>query len=166
MSNHQSHYDIPVLFQALKLPLRMVAKTELFRIPVMGKAMSDSGFIEIDRSNRKSSIESLKRARSRLLDDHLSVWIAPEGTRSVDGVLGRFKTGGFHLAIDAGIPILPVAIDGTHKIHRSGDWRVHREQAVSVTIAPPIDVSGYTRAEIPALSERVRRAIAAPLGQL
>src|SRR5690606_15630305 len=101
MSNHQSHYDIPVIFQALAIPIRMVAKTELFKIPVFGQAMLDSGFIEVDRANRRRALESLKLAGRRIREDNLSIWIAPEGTRSLDGKLGEFKTGGFHLAREA-----------------------------------------------------------------
>jgi 1-acyl-sn-glycerol-3-phosphate acyltransferase len=165
MSNHQSHYDIPVAFQALRIPLRMVAKTELFRIPVMGRAMLDSGFVELDRSNRKRSIESLKLARKRIVDDRLSIWIAPEGTRSKDGSLGRFKTGGFYLALEAGVPILPLAIDGSIRVHRAGEWAVHKRQTVRVNVGAPIDPREYTRATMNALIERVNVAIRSGLEQ-
>ena len=159
MSNHQSHYDIPVVFQALGIPLRMIAKTELFRIPIMGQAMLDSGFVELDRSNRKRSLESLHVARRRIVDDRLSIWIAPEGTRSLDGNLGRFKTGGFYLALEAAVPILPVTIDGSIRIHRSGDWKVHKGQTVRVRIGAPIDPTAYSRPTLNALIERVRAEI-------
>lgn len=163
MSNHQSHYDIPVVFQALGVPLRMVAKTELFRIPIMGRAMLDSGFVELDRQNRKRSIESLKIARKRIQEDRLSIWIAPEGTRSEDGSLGRFKTGGFYLALEAEAPILPVSIDGSIRIHRTGESVVHKGERVRVTIGAPIDCRQYSRATLSELMERVRQAIAAGL---
>src|SRR6478609_7181268 len=115
MSNHQSLYDIPALYQALPLRLRMVAKTELFRIPIWAQAMRAAGFVELDRSVRERAIESLERAKLAL-DRGTSIWIAPEGTRSRDGSLGAFKHGGFHLALGAGAPILPVTIDGTRLI--------------------------------------------------
>jgi 1-acyl-sn-glycerol-3-phosphate acyltransferase len=163
MSNHQSHYDIPVMFQALGLRVRMIAKTELFRIPVMGRAMLDSGFVELDRSNRRRAVESMRVAKRRILQDGLSIWIAPEGTRSRDGRTGEFKTGGFYLALDAGVPILPVTIDGTIDVLRSGDTVVHKGRTVRVKIHPPIDVREFTRQRMRQLMDQVRSSIDAGL---
>lgn len=159
MSNHQSHYDIPVMFQALGLRVRMIAKTELFRIPVMGRAMLDSGFVELDRSNRRRAVESMRVAKRRILQDGLSIWIAPEGTRSRDGRTGPFKTGGFYLALDAGVPILPVTIDGTIDVLRSGDTVVHKGRTVRVKIHAPIDVSEFTRQRMRQLMDQVKSRI-------
>jgi 1-acyl-sn-glycerol-3-phosphate acyltransferase len=159
MSNHQSHFDIPVIFQALGIPMRMVAKKELFRIPVMGPAMRYSGFVEVDRSKRTRAVRSLVAARERLNHDRTSVWIAPEGTRSTTGELGKFKRGGFHLAIDAGLRILPVVLDGSLRIHRAGDTRVHKHQTVGVTIRPPIDAPSFGRARADELIQVVRSTI-------
>jgi 1-acyl-sn-glycerol-3-phosphate acyltransferase len=103
MSNHRSHYDIPVLFDALRgRTLRMVTKTELFRIPLFGPAMRAAGFIEIDRGNRERAIASLREAK-RTLARGVDVWIAPEGTRTRDAVLAPFKKGGFVLALETGL---------------------------------------------------------------
>jgi 1-acyl-sn-glycerol-3-phosphate acyltransferase len=159
MSNHQSHYDIPVMFQALGIRVRMIAKTELFRIPVMGRAMLDSGFVELDRSNRRRALESMRVAKRRILQDGLSIWIAPEGTRSLDGSVGDFKTGGFYLALDSGVPILPVTIDGTIGVLRSGDTTVHKGRSVRVKIHEPIDVTKFTRQRIRELMDKVRTQI-------
>jgi 1-acyl-sn-glycerol-3-phosphate acyltransferase len=159
MSNHQSHYDIPVVFQALGIPVRMVAKTELFRLPVFGRAMLDSGFIELDRGNRRRAMESLKLAGKRIRDDKLSIWIAPEGTRSKTAELGEFKTGGFHLAREADVPILPVTIDGTIHVHRAGDRLVHRGRVVNVVIHQPIHPSAYGRGGVKELMVAVRASI-------
>jgi 1-acyl-sn-glycerol-3-phosphate acyltransferase len=159
MSNHQSHFDIPVIYQALGIPLRMVAKKELFRIPIMGPAMRYSGFVEVDRSRRADAVRSLTAARERLLHDRTSVWIAPEGTRSTTGELGKFKRGGFHLAIEAGLRILPVVVDGSLRIHRAGDTRVHKHQTVGVTIRPPIDAASFGRERVEGLIDAVRSAI-------
>lgn len=163
MSNHQSHYDIPVLFQALSIPVRMVAKTELFRLPIFGRAMLDSGFIELDRSNRRRAMESLKLAGKRIREDRLSIWIAPEGTRSKDGALAEFKTGGFHLAREAGVPILPVTLDGTIRVHKPGESLVHRGETVRVTIHPPLEPSKYGREGTKDLMADVRAAILSSL---
>lgn len=165
MSNHQSHFDIPVVFQAIGIPVRMVAKRELFKIPVMGAAMRYSGFVEVDRARRASAMRSLAAARDRLSRDQTSVWIAPEGTRSTTGELGKFKRGGFHLAIDARLRILPVIVDGTLRIHRAGDRRVHKNQTVSVTIRPPIDAPAYGRARTDELIQHTRETIIAGLNR-
>jgi len=142
MSNHQSHYDIPVLYQALRIPLRMVAKKEIFRIPFMAGAMRAAGFVEIDRKDPASAIRALKLAHAQL-GDAVSLWIAPEGTRSKTGRLGKFKKGGFHLAKEAGMRILPVAIDGTRFALPAGGVRVTRGAMAHVTILPPIDPMQY-----------------------
>lgn len=165
MSNHQSHFDIPVVFQALQIPVRMVAKRELFGIPVMGPAMRYAGFVEVDRSRHAKALRSLDSARARLARDQTSVWIAPEGTRSVDGNLAKFKRGGFNLAMDAGLRILPVAIDGSLRVHRSGDGRVHKGQTVCVVIQPPVDVPSFTRDRTEALIQLVRASILSGLEQ-
>ncbi len=163
MSNHQSHFDIPVLFKALGIPVRMVAKKELFSIPVMGVAMRYAGFVEVDRSKKAKALKSLSRARARLEADRTSVWIAPEGTRSVDGRLTEFKRGGFHMAVAAGLRILPVAIGGTVSVHRSGELVVNKDRTVRVTVCPPIDPATYGRGSVQALIEDVRASIESAL---
>jgi len=165
MSNHQSHFDIPVVFQAIGIPVRMVAKRELFKIPIMGPAMRYSGFVEVDRARHTKAMRSLNAARERLLADQTSVWIAPEGTRSLDGSLGKFKRGGFNLAIDAGLRILPVCVDGTLRVHRAKDNKVHKDQTVRVVIRPPIDAPSYGRARAEELVRAVRESIEEGLRQ-
>src|SRR5687768_659790 len=113
MSNHQSHLDIPVLYATLPSPtIRMLAKKELFKIPLWGQSLRAAEFIEVDRSNHTRAVQSLEHA-ARLIRDGVSIYLAPEGTRSRDGRIGRLKKGGFHLAIDTGTPIVPAAIRGT-----------------------------------------------------
>lgn len=162
MSNHQSHYDIVVLFQALARPMRMVAKTELYRIPLVGRAMRAAGFIEVDRSHRDRAIAGLEHAKA-VLKSGISVWIAPEGTRSEDGVLRPFKKGGFHIAIDTAHPILPVTIQGTRSVLVKGTRRVHRGTHVRVDIGEPIDAVRYGHARRDELMGVVREVIARPL---
>ncbi len=166
MSNHQSHYDIPVLFHAVGPNIRMITKKELFRIPVFGPALREAGFISIDRQNRASAMESLDVAR-RLLASGTHVWIAPEGTRSRDGSLLPFKKGGFNLALDSGLPVLPVTLDGTRHMLPADAARSSRGARVRVTFHPPIDPKPY--AELPRKEGRdrlihdVREAIARAL---
>jgi 1-acyl-sn-glycerol-3-phosphate acyltransferase len=164
MSNHQSLYDIPVLFQALPGSLRMVAKAELFRTPIWGRAMLAAGFIRIDRENHDQAVESLRGAGGALLAAGTRVWIAPEGTRSKTRALGPFKSGGFRMALDFGVRILPVAIDGTHDVLHSTSWTVHRGKKVTVTVMPPIDPRPFGIERRKELMNEVRCSIAAGLG--
>src|ERR1700690_1968073 len=168
MSNHQSHYDAPVLFNVLGPPhgasLRMVAKIELFSFPFFGRAMREAGFIAIDRGSRQSAIASLKQARETMRSG-VSVWIAPEGTRSPGGELLPFKKGGFHLALDVGQPILPVTVQGTRHILPRGASRSSRGAHVRITIHRPVDMGNYVRnaKHIAQLSAEVRDVIASAL---
>ena len=158
MSNHQSLYDIPVLYQTLPLRLRMVAKAELFRIPIWARAMREAGFIELDRSARDRAIASLERGKTALARG-TSIWIAPEGTRSRDGKLGPFKLGGFHLAVGAGARILPVSVTGTNQILPAKGARVASGANVSVVVHPPIDPANFGGTVTDQLVEAVRSAI-------
>ena len=164
MSNHQSLYDIPALYQSLPLRLRMVAKTELFRIPIWAQAMRAAGFVELDRSARQRAIESLERAKGALRQG-TSIWIAPEGTRSRDGSLGAFKLGGFHLALGAGAQILPVTVAGTRAILPAKTGRVVPGAIVRVTVHAPIDPAGYGSEVGDPLVAAVRAAIGSGLSQ-
>jgi 1-acyl-sn-glycerol-3-phosphate acyltransferase len=142
MSNHQSHLDIPVLYATLPSPtIRMLAKAELFRIPLWGRGLRAAEFIEVDRGDHARAVQSIERA-ARLVRDGVSLWVAPEGTRSVDGRIGKLKKGGFHLALGTGAPIVPVAIHGTIRILPRGAKVMRSGQPVSVQIGRPIDVTG------------------------
>jgi 1-acyl-sn-glycerol-3-phosphate acyltransferase len=142
MSNHQSLYDVPVLFAALGSNLRMITKKELFRVPIFGKAMEHGGFISIDRSNRARAVESLAAAKRKVAEG-THVWIAPEGTRSKTGALLPFKKGGFNLALDARLPILPVTLRGTRDVLLAKGLRSQPGAHVVVTIHAPIDPMPY-----------------------
>lgn len=164
MSNHRSYYDIPTVYCSVPGRIRMVAKKELFRVPLFGSAMLAAGFIKVDRGKREKAIESL-RASKKLLEGGVRVWIAPEGTRSKDGRLGEFKAGGFHLALDAGVRILPMVIEGTEKILPHDSLVVSRGAKIEVTILPPIDAPAYGKDRRKELMADVRAALAAALGQ-
>jgi 1-acyl-sn-glycerol-3-phosphate acyltransferase len=157
MANHQSNFDIPVLLGHLKVQFRWLAKMELFKIPVFGRAMRKAGYISIDRHHRESAFESLKVASSKIKSG-VSVLIFPEGTRSRDGKIRPFKKGGFVMAIDSGVPIVPVVITGTRAINPKGRFRVYPGH-VSMVIHKPIATSTYTREKKEALMEHVRRVI-------
>lgn len=160
MSNHQSLYDIPVIFQVVEQRLRMVSKIELASVPVWGAAMRASGFIFIDRRDREAAIRSLREAR-RMLDEGVLVWIAPEGTRSRDGALGSFKKGGFVLAEEMGVPVLPISIDGTAAILPARTWDLQRDRPVRVTVHPRMSREDHPSRE--AYMAAVRDVIASGL---
>jgi 1-acyl-sn-glycerol-3-phosphate acyltransferase len=142
MSNHQSHLDIPMLYATLPSPtIRMLAKTELFRIPLWGRGLRAAEFVEVDRANHARAVQSIEHA-ARLIRDGVSIYLAPEGTRSRDGRIGALKKGGFHLAIGTGAPIVPVAIRGTINILPRGGKVMRSGQSVTVRIGTPIDVAG------------------------
>jgi 1-acyl-sn-glycerol-3-phosphate acyltransferase len=142
MSNHQSLYDVPVLFHVLGSHLRMLTKQELFAVPIFGPAMKASGFISIDRGDRASAIESLATAKAKIAGG-LNVWIAPEGTRSKTGALLPFKKGGFNLALEAGLRILPVTLRGTRDILPAKGARSSKNAHVRAMIHEPIDAVPY-----------------------
>jgi 1-acyl-sn-glycerol-3-phosphate acyltransferase len=142
MSNHQSHLDIPMLYATLPSPtIRMLGKTELFQIPLWGRGLRAAEFIEVDRSNHARAVKSIEHA-AHLVADGVSIWMAPEGTRSRDGRIGPLKKGGFHLAHDTNAPIVPVAIDGTIDILPRGAKMMRSGRSVAVTIGAPIPVAG------------------------
>jgi 1-acyl-sn-glycerol-3-phosphate acyltransferase len=165
MSNHQSLYDIPVLFNVIGSNVRMITKEELFRVPIFGKALHAGGFISIDRSNRKAAIRSLDRARA-LLASGTHVWIAPEGTRSKTGKLLPFKKGAFYLALEAGLPILPVTLSGTRNALPAKGLRSTAGADVNVTIHAKIDPRPYAargKEGRDVLMEDVRRIVESAL---
>jgi 1-acyl-sn-glycerol-3-phosphate acyltransferase len=142
LSNHQSHLDIPVLYAALPSPtIRMLAKTELFQIPLWGRALRAAEFVEVDRANHARAVESIERA-AQLVRDGVSIYLAPEGTRSSDGRIGKLRKGGFHLALATGAPIVPVAIRGTIDVLPRGGRVMRSGRQVSVQIGRPIDPIG------------------------
>lgn len=142
LSNHQSHLDIPMLYATLPSPtIRMLAKKELFQIPLWGRGLRAAEFVEVDRANHRRAIDSIDHA-AQLVRDGVSIYLAPEGTRSMDGRIGKLKKGGFHLALATGAPIVPVAIRGTIDILPRGSRAMRTGQHVSVVIGPPIEVAG------------------------
>jgi 1-acyl-sn-glycerol-3-phosphate acyltransferase len=155
-----------VLYHVLGPNIRMVAKKELFALPVFGRALREGGFISVDRDNRQSAIKSLDSARLHL-EGGTHIWIAPEGTRSPTGELMPFKKGGFMIALATGAPILPITVRGTRDILRAKGMRSRRGVEVTVTIHEPIDVSrfrgGEKKQQRDELIEEVRRVIGSAL---
>ena len=157
MCNHQSNFDIPVLLAHLPVQFRWLAKEELFKIPIFSRAMRGAGYVRIDRFNREAAIESLKEAAAKMKNG-VSIMIFPEGTRSRDGDIRPFKKGGFVMAVDTGVPIVPVIVQGTWPIMAKSSWRINTGE-VSLLIEKPIDTTGYTRETKDDLIETVRSVI-------
>lgn len=163
-ANHLSSVDIFALFVALPVNIRFIAKKQLSRIPLFGWAMAAGRFIFIDRKNPIAARRSIDRAAERIRDGS-SVAIFPEGTRSRDGLLGPFKKGGFHLAQQAGVPVVPVAIQGAGEVMAPGSVLV-RPGPVVITIGAPIETKDLKdTAARNALVERVRGEIERKTGQ-
>jgi 1-acyl-sn-glycerol-3-phosphate acyltransferase len=163
MANHVSAADIWALYCVLPVPVRMIAKKSLGRIPFFGWAMKAGRFIFIDRGNAVLARRSIDAAAARIRSG-TSVMLFPEGTRSRDGRLAKFKKGGFHLAANAGVAIVPVAIRGTFDLLPPNSWWVRSGQ-VEITVGAPIETTGREAGSWEALVPEVRDAIARMLGE-
>jgi 1-acyl-sn-glycerol-3-phosphate acyltransferase len=158
MSNHQSHLDIPILFSIFPGTLRMVAKAELFKVPFWGRAMKEAGFVRVTRSGDRAEAIAAMQECARAVHGGVNVWIAPEGTRSIDGKIAKFKKGGFILARDTGADIVPVAIDGSRDILPKNTKVIQRGARVRVSFGTPISVGDR---ELNAVVAEVRQFIVA-----
>jgi 1-acyl-sn-glycerol-3-phosphate acyltransferase len=156
VSNHESFADI-LLISHLPWEMKWLSKAELFRIPVMGWLMRLAGDVPVQRGFGPSASEAIARCRE-ILSHRVSVMIFPEGTRSPTTELLPFKDGAFRLAIDTGVPILPLALHGTGGALPKHDWRFGRATAV-VEVLQPVETAGLTPADVPALKQRVRETI-------
>jgi 1-acyl-sn-glycerol-3-phosphate acyltransferase len=165
MCNHSSHYDIPLSLYAFSgYPLRMLAKKEMYQIPIIGKGMVAAEFPFVDRKNRHQAIKDLEATKA-LLDNGIILWIAPEGTRSKDGKLTPFKKGGFITAIHMGASIIPVGIRGANQILPARTLQFNLNQTAEIHIGQPIDASVYTLESKEALIDRVFQEIKTLTGQ-
>lgn len=161
VANHQSAYDIFLAYGWIGIDFKWVMKKELRKIPGLGFGSEAVGHIFIDRSSSKAALESIKKAKERIVNG-TSVLFFPEGTRSKDGEIGRFKKGAFHFAFELNLPILPVTIIGTNKILPSGTFNLLPGKA-RLIIHEPIDISEYSMDSISQLMEKTREVISEPL---
>lgn len=157
MANHVSNFDILALFAGIPGQFRWMAKIELFRIPLFGLAMRRAGAIAVDRSSRRNSVISMREAVARIASG-TSVVIFPEGTRSKDGTLQSFKTGSFTLALQAQVPVVPLAICGSGEVMpKHSRWI--RGGHIYLNILPPVMTADRPVADRTALLEEVRQPI-------
>jgi 1-acyl-sn-glycerol-3-phosphate acyltransferase len=158
MPNHRSWFDIPALHWALgERDTRWVGKKELVPVPFFGWAFGLSRHIVIDRQNREKGIRAIRRA-AEMSGGGVSIVIFPEGTRSLTDEMLPFKKGGFHLALDTGLEILPVAISGAEKVLRKRAWLIHSGE-VDVVFCEPVAAAGYGKQNLPKLMDVVRERI-------
>ncbi len=152
--NHQSMLDIPILYWT-PLNFRWVTKRELLKVPIFGQFIMLHGDITIDRSASRKAMTKMAEKGRLWLSRGVSVAIFPEGTRSDDGQIHRFKTGAFSLAKDNGAGILPVVLDGTDNLIREG-WKIAPRHTFTVRVLEPVSAEEVSRSDIRELAERVR----------
>ena len=163
VSNHESFVDI-LLISHLPWEMKWLSKAELFRVPVLGWLMRLAGDIPVKRGFGPSAVEAMAQCREALAN-RVSVMIFPEGTRSATADLLPFKDGAFRLAIDAGVPILPLVVHGTSTALPKHDWRFARSTA-EVRVLAPIETTGLAPTDVPALKDRVRQLIVTTRAEL
>lgn len=155
MPNHVSHFDVLAILGYLNVQFRWTVKKELFRIPLFGLAMKRAGYIRIDRSDHQKAVQSMEEAAEKIKSGS-SIVIFPEGTRSRDGNLQYpFKKGGFHLALQSGVPVVPVAVLGSRVVLPRHSKKV-TPGTITMRIGKPIDPQGH---DVSALMEEVYKAI-------
>lgn len=160
-SNHQSMYDIFVIYGWLKLDMKWVMKAELRRIPFIGMGCEKAGHIFVDRRNHKQAARAINEALERL-GDGIGILFFPEGTRSNDGQLLPFKKGAFHTAIEQQVPILPVTVSGTKEILPNKTLWLFPGRA-KLVIHPAIETHGLAHEDLETLKQQTRNAIASAL---
>ena len=160
--NHQSNFDAPFVFARLPRHIRFVAKQELYRIPIFGAAVKAMGNIRVERTGSEADHARVDAAVEQVRT-RTSILFFAEGTRSTDGKLRPFKKGAAILAIDAQVPIVPLAVAGAHDITPKGRLWVHSGRPLVLRVGKPISTTGLTRADRDTLTQRAHDAVAALL---
>ncbi len=162
VANHQSYFDIWALIAGLPASVRFIAKQELANIPMLSVGMRSAGHVLIDRDRARSAKETLREAGGRMQAEKLTLVLFPEGTRSRDGQLGRFRRGSFALALATPAPLVPAALDGGQRIYPPGAKRV-RPGSMTVRLGSAIQMEGAEPADRKTLMRKTRAAIEAML---
>ncbi|MCH7535470.1 MAG: 1-acyl-sn-glycerol-3-phosphate acyltransferase [Bacteroidetes bacterium] len=158
MSNHLSLVDIPIVFHVMGSRVRLIGKSELFKVPIWGSALRATDFISIDRKSSFKAQKDLQYAK-KILEQGTQLWIAPEGTRSRDAKLLPFKRGPFKLAMDVDAIILPIGLRGCNLVLPADKYEFHLNKKVEVHIGDPIDTTKYSSEEMSELIHKTRRSI-------
>jgi 1-acyl-sn-glycerol-3-phosphate acyltransferase len=159
--NHQSLIEVPLFVTYLGRNPAYLAKKEVFKYPIFGYGIGLMGVVPVDRSNSPSAVESAKAA-TEMLRRGKSYVVYPEGTRSPDGRLLPFKKGAFMMAIDAGVPVVPVSVSGATRIMPKAKVDVH-PSTVRLTVHDPIPTTGYSRENVADLVARTRQQVLSAL---
>lgn len=162
-SNHLSYMDTPVILTHIPADFRFMAKDGLFKIPLLGTHLGQAGHIPVPREDPRAAVKTMALAADTIRSRNISLLIFPEGGRSHDGVLQPFKDGASYIAIKAGVPIVPLAISGTHEILAMHSATFHRG-SVTVRIGDPIATEGLTLHNRKAVTDRARAEVVGLLG--
>ena len=158
VANHQSMFDIFLIYGYLNAKFKWIMKMELRRTPLLGKACESMGHIFVDRSSPMRAQKSLEAAKDRLLQGNNSIFLFPEGTRSSNGKIGRFKRGAFTIARDLHLPIIPVTISGAYNVLPKGGWHI-TPGSITMTIHNPIDTTNLTDDNLNEMIEQVKNTV-------
>lgn len=158
LSNHESALDIQLVFAALPYQLVFLSKVELKRIPFMGWAMMMGRHIFVDRKNHKAALASMDFAKDSLKKYPRSIMIFPEGTRSLDGQMKPFKRGGTVLAIETGLPVVPVAICGTFDVIKKGSFNIY-PKTIGLVIGHPVSTTGLSIEDRNTVTDTLRQQV-------
>lgn len=162
--NHQSMVDILSIYN-LPLVFKWVSKKEVYRIPLVGRLLLMHGDIVINRASAKEAMQLVHSKGKEWLKKGASVSIFPEGTRSKDGEIHNFKAGAFILAKDAGVPILPIVLDGTDKLIRNG-WMINWRNRITIKVLPPISAEEVQNRDIKDVMAQVKEDMVNTLAQI
>jgi 1-acyl-sn-glycerol-3-phosphate acyltransferase len=163
VANHESFADI-FLLSHLPWEMKWLSKEAIFRIPVMGWMMRMAGDIEVHRGDRTSRVEAMREIHDRL-DKGVTVMILPEGTRSPDGRIQRFRNGAFKVAVQRQLPILPIAVAGTRNAMAKHSGLFNRARAIA-RVLEPVETAGLSEGDVAELRDRVRDQIVAARDEL
>lgn len=158
VSNHPSNFDTLAYFAVLPVPIRFLAKTELFKIPIFGMAMRKLGMVEVNRGSGRAAYRAIIQGARKIIEHGWSLMVYPEGTRSRDGVTLGFKKGAFSIARNLKAPILPTAISGSRAVWKPNS-KLIRPGKITIKIMPPIPTEGMMTYELDGLRNLVHAQI-------
>ena len=156
--NHTSMLDIPIAFSGLPYWLVPIAKVELKSVILLGWVMKTAGHIFVDRNRSESALRILEKVKVSIIEKPRSILLFPEGTRTIDGSLGKFKRGGLLLAIDTKMPIVPIAFIGSYEMFGKGSWSM-KGQSVELRVGSPINPNNYSYESRRELAQFVREKV-------
>lgn len=158
MPNHESFLDGPLMFIVIPQFIRVIIKKELFRIPILAQGFKVGGFIPVDRKGQSGGKKAVEKAVHLIKTKKHSFMVFPEGTRTLDGNLQRFRRGGFYLALHSGVPIVPISINNAFELMPKHSFFTKRG-TIRVKIHDPVPMDGYSEANLDELMDRVRNTV-------